>query len=217
MNLKSLFILIVIIASNLPTFAQPSNDDPCNAIPLTVTPTCTFSTFTNTAATATAIADPNCTFYQGGDVWFSVVVPANGHLQLDGAPGDFTDGGMAVYTGDCVNLVEIACDDDASNNGAMPYIVITNQIPGSTLFIRFWEYGGDEFGAFQICAAEYNPPPAPAVASVVHAQNLVDHPLRVSWMVGQLLSSHEVRPGDLARVKALIEAKEQELKKRRRA
>ena len=39
----------------------------------------------------------------------------------------------------------------------------------------------------------------------------------IATLVGQLLSSHEVRPGDLARVKALIEAKEQELRKRRRS
>ena len=43
----------------------------------------------------------------------------------------------------------------------------------------------------------------------------------VATMVSQLLSSHELRPGDLARVRALVEAKEQELekneKKRRRS
>jgi BlaI family penicillinase repressor len=39
----------------------------------------------------------------------------------------------------------------------------------------------------------------------------------VPTMVSQLLSSHELRPGDLARVRALIEAKEQELRKRKRA
>jgi len=39
----------------------------------------------------------------------------------------------------------------------------------------------------------------------------------IATMVSQLLSSHELRPGDLARVKALVEAKEQELKKRRRS
>jgi BlaI family transcriptional regulator, penicillinase repressor len=39
----------------------------------------------------------------------------------------------------------------------------------------------------------------------------------VPTMVSQLLSSHELRPGDLARVRALIEAKEQELRKRRRS
>lgn len=39
----------------------------------------------------------------------------------------------------------------------------------------------------------------------------------VPTMVSQLLSSHELRPGDLARVKAMIEAKEQELRKRKRS
>jgi BlaI family transcriptional regulator, penicillinase repressor len=39
----------------------------------------------------------------------------------------------------------------------------------------------------------------------------------VPTMVSQLLSSHELRPGDLARVRVLIEAKEQELKKRKRS
>jgi predicted transcriptional regulator len=39
----------------------------------------------------------------------------------------------------------------------------------------------------------------------------------VATMVSQLLSSHELRPGDLARVRRLIHAKEQELKRRRRS
>jgi|SRR5688572_20166556 len=39
----------------------------------------------------------------------------------------------------------------------------------------------------------------------------------VATMVSQLLSSHELRPGDLARVRALIDAKEHELRKRKRS
>lgn len=39
----------------------------------------------------------------------------------------------------------------------------------------------------------------------------------VPTMVSQLLSSHELRPGDLVRVRELIEAKERELKKRKRS
>ena len=39
----------------------------------------------------------------------------------------------------------------------------------------------------------------------------------VASMVSQLLSSHELQPGDLARVRELIEMKEQELKKRKRS
>lgn len=39
----------------------------------------------------------------------------------------------------------------------------------------------------------------------------------VPTMVSQLLSSHELRPGDLARVREMIDAKERELKKRKRS
>jgi BlaI family transcriptional regulator, penicillinase repressor len=39
----------------------------------------------------------------------------------------------------------------------------------------------------------------------------------VPTMVSQLLSSHEIRPGDLARVREMIDAKERQLKKRKRA
>ena len=39
----------------------------------------------------------------------------------------------------------------------------------------------------------------------------------ITAMVSQLLSAHELRPGDLARVRALIDAKEQELQKRKRS
>jgi predicted transcriptional regulator len=39
----------------------------------------------------------------------------------------------------------------------------------------------------------------------------------VATMVSQLLSTHELRPGDLAKVRQLIDAKEQQLKKRNRA
>jgi predicted transcriptional regulator len=39
----------------------------------------------------------------------------------------------------------------------------------------------------------------------------------IASMVSQLLSTHEVLPGDLAKVRALIEAKEQELRKRKRS
>ena len=39
----------------------------------------------------------------------------------------------------------------------------------------------------------------------------------ITAMVSQLLSAHELRPGDLARVRELIDEKEQELQKRKRS
>ncbi|MFM2358067.1 MAG: hypothetical protein RLY16_59 [Bacteroidota bacterium] len=139
----------------------PVNDNPCNAITLTAGPTCTYQTFTNENATATTgVPAPGCANYQGGDVWFQVVVPAGGALIFDTQTGVITDGGMAVYTGTCDNLTLLACDDDSSPNGAMSFITSGGLTPGSTVWIRVWEYGGDNNGTFGICVKTPPPPPA---------------------------------------------------------
>lgn len=139
--------------------APPSNDDPCNATVLLVNASCTYSTFTNAQATAsTGVPAPGCANYLGGDVWFKVTVPASGSITFDSNTGVMTDGGMAVYSGTCGSLTLIACDDDSSPNGFMPSLTVTGQTPGATLWIRFWEYGNDNNGTFQICAST---PPAP--------------------------------------------------------
>jgi hypothetical protein len=83
--------------------APPANDEPCAATPLTVGASCSFGTYTNEDATATAgVPAPGCSDYQGGDVWFTAVVPASGHLIFDSDDnGVVTDGGMAIYAGAC--------------------------------------------------------------------------------------------------------------------
>ncbi|MEP7166061.1 MAG: proprotein convertase P-domain-containing protein, partial [Ferruginibacter sp.] len=138
----------------------PANDDPCNAIPLTVGAACSYSNYTNENATGTTgVPAPGCSSYLGGDVWFSVVVPAGGALIFDTQTGVVTDGGMAIYSGTCNALTLIACDDDASTNGLMPMINAAGLTPGSTLWIRVWEYGNDNNGTFGICVTTPPPPP----------------------------------------------------------
>lgn len=157
----------------------PANDEPCNATVLTVNAgACAYNTSTNNCASASpSIYAPGCSSYSGGDVWFQVTVPASGRLIVDlGDAGGPTDMGMAWYTGACGslnavgNLVE--CDDDDSQNGAMPMICRTGVLctvpgdcaqnatlaAGTTVWIRVWEYGNDVFGPFNICAYEPNPP-----------------------------------------------------------
>ena len=132
----------------------PGNDDPCNSIPLTVGTVCNYTQYTNAVATAsTGILAPGCANYSGGDVWFSVVVPASGILIIDTNVGTMTDGGMALYSGpNCNNLNNlIACDDDGSSNGLMPSISQTGLTPLATVYIRVWEYGNDNNGTFSIC------------------------------------------------------------------
>ncbi len=136
----------------------PDNDECVDAIPLTVGESCVYTPSTNANATAsTGIPEPGCAGYSGGDVWFSVVVPSTGVLIIDSQTGVMTDGGMAIYSGTCGNLTLIECDDDDSDNGLMPSITRTGLTPGSTIYIRFWEFSNDNQGTFSICVSTPDP------------------------------------------------------------
>ena len=127
----------------------PANDNPCNAIPLTPDSTCTYQTYTTENASGTpGLEDPGCANYEGGDVWFSVVVPSGCSLAFDSQTGVITDGGMAIYRGSCNNLTLIECNDDGSDNGLMAAITAGGLVPGDTIWIRFWEFGNDNPGTF---------------------------------------------------------------------
>ena len=155
-----LFISAALISVNV-AYAQPANDNPCNATPLTAGTVCNYTAGTNVLATDTpGVPAPGCAAYVGQDVWFSVVVPAGGTLNFDSNTGTMTDGGMAIYSGSCSALTLLACDDDSSPNGLMSYISLTGQTPGTTLYIRFWDYAGGT-GTFSICAVAPPPPPPP--------------------------------------------------------
>ena len=139
----------------------PANDDPCNAEPLSVNSPCSFSTYTNESATGSVgVPAPGCAGYSGGDVWFSVTVPASGGIIIDTDTGVITDSGMAIYSGACGGLTLIECDDDDSSNGfGMSSITRTGLTPGDTIYIRVWEFGNNNNGTFDICVTEPPPPP----------------------------------------------------------
>jgi hypothetical protein len=103
---------------------QMTNDDCAGAITLTVDTSCNYSYFTNATATASGGAPaPGCGNYLGGDVWFKLVVPANGVIRVNSLGQVVTDGGMALYTGTCGSLTLVSCDDSSSANpGDMPLI-----------------------------------------------------------------------------------------------
>lgn len=155
------------------SFAQaPPNDDCSGAITLTVGTSCTYTTFTNVNATASSgVAAPGCANYSGGDVWFKITVPASGNITIDSQTGVILDGGMELYTGTCSSLVSVSCDDDNSANGLMPITSATGLVPGSTVFIRFWEYGNDNNGTFGICATNPVPNNQDCLNSIPICQN----------------------------------------------
>jgi hypothetical protein len=138
------------------------NDGPCDAIPINVGSSCSYSTYTNLGSTASGIPEPGCgiSVFASGvdeDVWFTATVPSNGVIILEGNSVSFTNGAMAVYTGTCNSLSLLDCDDN-SGPGSMPSLTLTGLLPGSTIYIRFWEYSGNNslIGDFELCA--YTPP-----------------------------------------------------------
>jgi hypothetical protein len=148
------------ICATLPP-PPPVNDDPCNALLLSLSPTCTYETFSNQNATGTDnVGYPSCSFtYYGGDVWFKTVIPAEGALVINTEAIGLTDAAMVAYTGTCDNLIEVACNEDASASVLMPRLLITTLNPGDTVWVRLWDYGGDDFGPFGICVTLPPPPP----------------------------------------------------------
>jgi len=149
----------------------PANDECASAIPLTVGISCSFSPYTTAGATGSVGPPaPGCASYSGGDVWFSAIVPATGRLVIDSNTGSITDGGMAIYSGNCGVLTLIECDDDDSVNGLMPFIDRSGLTPGSTIYIRFWEFLNDNPGSFSICvwapAPPCNAPGTPSASSI---------------------------------------------------
>jgi hypothetical protein len=133
--------------------AGPANNDPCSATPLAVNAACVNVSGTNIGATDSGIPDPGCAFYSGGDVWYSVVVPASGNINvLTSDNGGITDGGMAIYSGACGAPTLLQCDDDG--NGLLESIQLIGQTPGATLLVRVWEFGGGASGTFDICATD---------------------------------------------------------------
>jgi hypothetical protein len=143
----------------------PPNDNPCGAVNLAVGATCTPQTFSTQNATAlsgpvVSPTAPTCgTPVAGGDVWYTVTIPATGSLTVNTTAGTLTDMAMAAYTltGACGSgtLTEVACNND---NGAstMPRLVLTGA-PGTVYYVRVWNRT-TAFGTFQICAFQNNPP-----------------------------------------------------------
>jgi hypothetical protein len=128
-----------------------ATNDECNdAIPITVSSTCspTFHTFEG-ATNSGAVSDCN-----DNDVWFSVVVPASGDLTISTLfPGSNDDHEIAIYSGTCGALInEVSCQDDDNGPDYTEIVELTGFTPGETLFILVDDRG--DGGTFSICATQ---------------------------------------------------------------
>ena len=142
---KSSFTLFCTLFLTTFSIAQPSNDSPCNAIPLTVGTSLSYSSYSNVNATITSgVTAPGCTSFTNTDildVWFTAVVPSTGVLFVATNAETLNNNGMAIYTGTCNSLTKKFCDDNSGlgiGNSNMAFIAKSTYLPGSTIWIRVW-------------------------------------------------------------------------------
>ncbi|MFT3886218.1 MAG: hypothetical protein QM724_12560 [Flavobacteriales bacterium] len=139
-----------------PGLSPTTNDEPCSATVLTVGATCSYTTSTTVCATATSgISPPGCGAYTGGDVWFSLVVPASGSVTVTSATATgstLTTASMAAYLAiNCSTPGSFSLGDCRSGMGALP---LTCLPAGSTIYIRVWANSNAQAGPFRICAVD---------------------------------------------------------------
>ncbi|WP_412561150.1 T9SS type A sorting domain-containing protein [Winogradskyella sp. MIT101101] len=152
---------------NLGTFQDtcPPVEDVCMGainIPVT-TDMCTgITTGNNTNATDSDLDTPappaaTCTSYGGGDIWFSVTVPASGNVTISGDTSNCCSFlWYEVYEGaDCSGLTSIACSATSGNDPSAYEMALSGRTPGETLWIRAWDSLNDDGpGDFNFCAYE---------------------------------------------------------------
>ncbi|MFK7979770.1 MAG: hypothetical protein AB8G86_07290, partial [Saprospiraceae bacterium] len=153
---------------------QPTNNSCATALQLTTQAEGCEIPLTGTTVGATAsgeLPNPSCAnFGSGLDVWYQVTVPQNGELYIELSQNiaGVNDYAFSVYTGVCGSLSEITCNDD---NGLVlfPKVHLTNQTPGTTLYVRVWEFANDLAGRFSICAYQaYKVPENDLAANAIH-------------------------------------------------
>lgn len=189
----------------------PANDECSTATALTVggTYAAQLTDGTTVGATDSTQADPTTCFgFSGGDVWYNVVVPASGSLTIE--TGDSTTGEtgldtvITIYSGDCAVLTQVDCDDDGAATGAYSFKSLTGLTPGSTLYVRVYEYNNDNAGGFAISAYDaslsngsfdntnftYYPNPVKNVLNLSYNQEISS--VEVFNMVGQKVSSNNL-------------------------
>lgn len=146
-----------------------SNDNCATALPLAVNNSCQSIQVTTAGATqSTGVPAPSCASFSVYDVWYTLVVPANGTVQVTtGAIGGsrITDTALALYSGTCGSLVQLGCNDDYAGGGDFSQLRLSGLVPGATLYARTWALGvGGTGGPFTICAQTDGPPTTPTAS-----------------------------------------------------
>ena len=177
--ITSLILFGFSFLSSNSLFAQPSNDDLCNAIPLILGASCSGTPNGDNSMATIETGEPIASCYLGGvnSVWFSFVAPPSGAVTVstDFGIGTNNDTEIALYDlpgGNCnmpSSLVELGCSQDISFTNFLSFIPTTAVTPGQTYYVSVSGWNGTQ-GTFCI---EINDAVAPINDSLCNAIPLI--------------------------------------------
>lgn len=177
----------------------PSNDNCSTAIALTVNATCSGNTYNNAYATISPNEIPFDCGVSGElkDVWFTATVPNTGNLTIEtyDVTNGLTDMVMQTYIGACSDLIKLVCNDDIDFENSLTHskIVLTNQTPNTTIYIRVIAYNNEDTGDFGICAYDDTPQiscQAPTNKRITH---VADSYVTASWDAVDHANTYDLR------------------------
>jgi hypothetical protein len=140
------------------TGTPPANDDICSATLVTNIS----KTVVPSVAAATNLGSTNSTFigiplgtlgaFQN-DVWYKVVVPANGVVAVNVKSLTIGDTRLRIYGSSdntCLGTLSLLGEDDDSGPGTGSFKYLSGLTPGNTLFIAVDAFAATAFGNFQL-------------------------------------------------------------------
>jgi alpha-tubulin suppressor-like RCC1 family protein len=121
-----------------------SNDLCSAAVLIPAAPYTVVYATTQSTAKATSIGDPvpDCIPDFGNGVWYQFTPPNSGLLTVDTFDSDF-DTGLAVYTGACDSMTEVACNDDTDGITSQVILPVTGGTTYSILAGGYSAYVGN--------------------------------------------------------------------------
>ncbi len=152
--LKITGLTLLCLSFAFTAFAQPINDNPSNAIHLTVTPTFSFEWYATFLATDSNVQpQPDCGNYSGGDVWFKVTVPSTGNLRIDVKANENPKFVMALYRGTIGNLDLHICSTTGANGQINSRIDLADDMfADEVVYLRVFRFGTTAGADFRISA-----------------------------------------------------------------
>ena len=193
-------LTLLFCVSTILAFAQPSNDECVNAIPITnpVAYCSNAGEYTTTSATASNTNAPACWAATINDVWFSFTAVATDVSIV--VLGDVNNGNWgtmpfpeAALYDNCSATTELGCVSDITASGSVQ-LFVNNLTIGQTYYIRI-DSRVATTGSFRLCVDNYNAPPAPTSDCNIGTVLCDKSPFTVAQVIGVGQNTNELPSG----------------------